>query len=331
MPVRPTGYLRRNEGEIGVTGISTTEIGEGTRLSVIIFGMTEKSRIAFLGTGLMGEPMSARLLAAGYPVTVYNRTRQKTRRLQELGAQVSDSPKAAVQSAPTAILMLSDAAAISDVLFKAGLEIEFRERTLLQMGTIAPSESRALEKRIEYLGASYLEAPVLGSTPQAREGKLIVMAGGREALFQKVLPLLRCLGENPRRIGRVGQASALKLALNQLIVAETVGFALSLGLIERNQVPVDSFMEILRESALYAPTFDKKLQRMRQRNFQNPHFPTRHLLKDVGLVLEASAAVGLATDSLESARALLERATERGLSDQDYSSVFEIVSPQTGG
>ena len=127
-------------------------------------------------------------------------------------------------------------------------------------------------------------------------------------------------------IGEVGTASALKLALNQLIAALTSGFALSLGLVERQGVDVEKFMEILRDSALYAPTFDKKLERMRQRNFENPNFPTKHLLKDVDLFLSQAEDNGLNTEGLKGIRDIIQQTIELGLSDSDYSALFSAIN-----
>ncbi len=111
--------------------------------------------------------------------------------------------------------------------------------------------------------------------------------------------IARSLGREPQRIGPVGSAVALKLALNHLIAAETSAFALSLELVQRSGVAVETFMAILRESALYAPTFDKKLPRLLKRDYHHPNFSTRHLLKDLRLCCqEARAALFLFTYSL---------------------------------
>ena len=119
------------------------------------------------------------------------------------------------------------------------------------------------------------------------------MVGGTEDQFAALAPLFRSLGREPRFVGAVGKAAALKLALNQLIAAETLAFGLSLGLIRRAGISVDTFMTILRESALYAPTFGKKLPRLLKRDYHHPNFSTRHLLKDVRLFVREAGARGL--------------------------------------
>lgn len=276
----------------------------------------------------MGKPLAQRLLSAQLPVVVYNRTQSKLEALREAGAMVADAPEEAIASSDCIILMLSDAAAIEQVLFSENAKQQLKNRTVIQMGTISPSQSQELQKQVVAAGGEYLEAPVLGSIPEAEAGKLIVMVGATEAQFQKWSNLLQNFGSDPRLIGPVGTAAAIKLALNQLISSLTTAFALSLGFVQNQGVEVESFMEILRQSAIYAPTFDKKLQRMLERNYANPNFPTKHLLKDTNLFLDAAKLVNLNASSLSGVREILEIAQQMGLSNEDYSSLFEAINPQ---
>ena len=117
---------------------------------------------------------------------------------------------------------------------------------------------------------------------------------------------------------------ALKLALNQLIAGLTNSFALSLAFAQQQNVPLDAFMGILRKSALYAPTFDKKLDRMLDGNFANPNFPVKHLLKDVRLFLKEAGA--LDTGALAGSEKTLEGAIWMGLAEMDYSALFAAVA-----
>ncbi|ACK67026.1 6-phosphogluconate dehydrogenase NAD-binding [Rippkaea orientalis PCC 8801] len=287
--------------------------------------MTEKMNIGVLGTGLMGKPLAQRLLQANLSVTVYNRTFSQVVELQSMGANLAKTPLEAIQLSNVLILMLTDANAIREVILSTESASALQNRTVIQMGTIAPDESRTIQQEVQARGGDYLEAPVLGSIPEAKAGTLLVMVGARKSQFEEWKGLLQHFGEQPQHIGEVGTASALKLALNQLIAALTSGFALSLGLIERQGVDVDKFMAILRESALYAPTFDKKLDRMKQRNFDNPNFPTKHLLKDVDLFLSQAEENGLNTQGLKGVRGLIQKTIALGLSDSDYSALFSAI------
>ena len=131
-------------------------------------------------------------------------------------------------------------------------------------------------------------------------------------------------------MGPVGTAAATKLALNQLIAALTAGFALSLGFVQRQGVDEDKFMELLRDSALYAPTFDKKLNRMQEGNFADPNFPLKHLLKDINLFLSEAKAEGLEASSLAGVRQVVEKAKDAGLADEDYSSLYLGITQTFG-
>lgn len=282
--------------------------------------------IGLIGTGLMGAPMAERLLINQVALIVYNRSLEKAEPLRQAGAEIAGSVPELLQQSEVVILMLSDQVAIRAMLLSDEAKSSLAGRTIIQMSTIAASQSRSLAKEILALGGSYFEAPVLGSIPEAQAGKLQVMVGATPEQFQQWQPLLQQLG-TPILVGEVGTAAALKLALNQLIAALTTAFALSLGLVERQGVEVDTFMQILRQSALYAPTFDKKLQRMEERNFENPNFPTKHLLKDVKLFLSEAETSELQTDSLVGVRQILEIACSLGLADADYSALFAAISP----
>lgn len=116
--------------------------------------------------------------------------------------------------------------------------------------------------------------------------------------------------------------------MNQLIGSLTTAFALSLGLVLRSGVPVADFMKIVRDSALYAPTFDKKLQRMLERNYENPNFPTKHLLKDTALLIREADVLGLDSQIQKGVLSVLEKTLELGLAEGDYSALFSAVNPE---
>jgi 3-hydroxyisobutyrate dehydrogenase-like beta-hydroxyacid dehydrogenase len=280
------------------------------------------THVGLLGTGLMGVPMGQALLHAGHDLRVYNRTRERAKPLLDAGARWCDSPAQVLEDSGVVILMLSDRAAIDATLLSDETRAQIAGRTIIQMGTISPNESRAVRDAVLCAGGAYLEAPVLGSIPEAKCSKLLVMVGAdTDGQFDQWHELFTAFGPNPVRVGEVGQAAALKLAFNQLIASLTTAFSLSLALVRREGVSVDLFMEMLRESALYAPTFDKKLERMLEADFSNPNFPVRHMLKDVNLVAMAVREAGLDAALLEPVRANLERVMAEGHGDDDYSAL----------
>lgn len=283
-------------------------------------------KIAILGGGLMGKALAEHLLNQKCDLSIYNRSIEKITDLSAQHARICPTATEAIQNSDIVLLLLSDADAIATVLDSVEPPA-FTGKLFIQMGTIAPEQSQHIENQLNSIGAEYLECPVLGSLPEAQSGKLILMAGGDEANYQQALPLLKMMGETPRYIGRTGQGAALKLAMNQLIAGLTATFSLSLALIEESHIDVEQFMQILRESALYAPTFDKKLDRMRNRHFSDPNFPTKHLAKDTRLFLEVGEQLRLDTSALEGINRLLDKTLAMGLDNTDYSAIYAAISP----
>lgn len=272
--------------------------------------------------------MALTLQRAGHRVMAYNRSAEKLASLAEQGIQIGQVPAAVLEGCAVTILMLADAAAIADTLFTPEAAAALANRTVIQMGTIAPEHSRLLMARVQAAQGDYLEAPVLGSIPQARDGSLIVMVGSTPEQYEQWQPLLQHLGTQVEYLGPVGAGAAVKLAMNQLIGSLTTAFALSLALVQREGINVEAFMGIVRGSALYAPTFDKKLSRMGDRNFANPNFPTKHLLKDMKLFSEAAVSAGLTPALADTVAEVVAQAIAQGLADQDYSSLYAAINPE---
>jgi 3-hydroxyisobutyrate dehydrogenase len=286
-------------------------------------------KTAVLGLGLMGSEIALRLKRQGRDVICWNRSQANRDAAELRGLEPARTAAESVAASEMVILVLSDAAAITDTLFDPTDPVELHGRVLIQMGTIAPEESRAIAERVVSLGGDYLEAPVLGSLPEAREGALILMAGGDRDLFERCRPLLRDLSRNPQWIGPVGQAAALKLAMNQLIAGLTASFATSLALVRREGIDVEQFMTLLRGSALHAKTFDKKLDKYLSHDYAGASFPLKHLLKDVRLFARVGESAGLDTRVISAIEAICADAAATGLADQDYSALYEVVSAST--
>ncbi len=270
--------------------------------------------------------MAERLLTHGYPLNIYNRTVRKTQPLVKLGARVSLTPQEALASSQVHLLMLSDAAAISETVFSLRSRSGLKGKILIQMGTIAPQESRRFAQLAHRYGAHYCECPVLGSISEVKAGRLILMFSGTAAQFRKFKSLLTVFGKEYLWLGPVGQAATLKLCLNQLIASHIVGFAQSLALVKQSGLQVKTFMSILRQSALYAPMFDKKLPRLLTRDYTRPNFSTQHMLKDVNLFQKAAATYGINASALQGIARLLAKGIKGGWRTADYCSVYEVIN-----
>lgn len=282
----------------------------------------------------MGQAFVERYLTQGFTVRVFNRNPNNIKNLSDSGVIVCATVDELLGLSSMIILMVSDAEAISNLLQldkqsgeQGNKQQNLHGKTFLQMATISPSQSRDIDEAITSCGGRYLEAPVLGSIPEAKTGTLIIMTGGSKDVFDDVLPTLKVLGSAPRYIGETGSAAALKLAMNQLIASLTAGFSLSLGYAIKNGVDTDLFMETVRESALYAKTYDKKLPKYLARDFGSANFSTRHLLKDIRLFIDDAKAAGLNTDALEGIERITSTTVENGLDLMDYSSIYQVISP----
>lgn len=281
-------------------------------------------KISLFGTGLMGKPMGKRLIDAGHDLTVYNRTKSKTEELKNAGAKVADHPDNAVKASDVLITMLSDYNAVSGTLFKE-TENNFRGKKLIQMSTITPSESILLKDRIEALGGEYLEAPVLGSTPQATNGELIIMVGAAENQFKEFKTIFETLGKKIILMGEVGKASSTKLAMNQLIASLAASFSTSLAFAREKEVDLEKFMDILRASPLYAKAFDAKLENYLNDNYEPVHFPVKHLLKDVNLFLDESRLLKINSSIPGTVKHLLQDAIDDKHGEKDYSAIYKAI------
>ena len=280
------------------------------------------SRIALLGTGLLGSALGQRLMHQGVDVAVWNRRPERCESLLYGGAKEITQLAGAAQSCEAIITVLRDGPVTQQVVAELG---DLKGRCVIPMGTMGVTEIRNLDQQIRNQNGQCLEAPVLGSKPQAISGTLLIMAGGNPALFEQQRALLSLLSEAPMLVGTIGSGAATKLALNQLIASLTHAFSLSLRLVQKAGVPIETFMAILRPSALYALTFDKKLQRMLDNHYSDPNFSTNLLRKDLRLFLEEATAAGLQTSGLRGLDALLQEAEGSELDQLDYCALHELT------
>ena len=279
--------------------------------------------IALLGTGLLGEAIGCRLLEQGVTLKIWNRTTEKCEPLLKQGAALIENLDGAAKGCQAVITVLRDGPVSGEVIAELG---DLDAVCCLPMGTMGISESRQLELQVQGQQGAYLEAPVLGSKSEALKGTLLVMAGGDAALFQQQLPLLQLLSADPKWMGPTGSAAASKLALNQLIASLTHGYSLSLRLVQASGLEVERFMEVLRPSALYAPTVDKKLDRMLSNDFSNPNFSTALLRKDLQLFVREATLAGVNAEALAGLVELLTLAKGTPLDAGDYSALHALTA-----
>lgn len=277
--------------------------------------------IAFLGTGLMGRPMAERLLAAGLPLTVWNRTRAKAAPLLALGAMDAPTPADAVMGAQVVITMLTDAAAVAAALFDSGAaEALTPGSVVVDMSTTNPAAAREQAARLAARGARFVDAPVSGGTRGAAAGTLAIMAGGDADVIERLAPVLAAMG-NARRVGPVGAGQLCKLC-NQLIVAVTIGaVSEALVLAARGGADPAAVRDALRGGFADSRILNEHGQRMLARDFQ-PGGTVRNQIKDLDAAQAFAESAGINLPLLTTVRDLFHRLRAGGGGDLDHSALF---------
>jgi 3-hydroxyisobutyrate dehydrogenase-like beta-hydroxyacid dehydrogenase len=291
--------------------------------------VSSEFQLAFLGLGSMGRRMAARLFAAGYPLSVWNRTPSRGDDLVSRGAVRALTPADAARGANVIILMLADPGAVDRVLFAEDGVLGAAERgaTIIDCSTVGPEDSRAFASSCAAAGIRYVEAPVLGSLGQAESGQLVALAAGDAEVVAAAEPILRVLAKQVVRAGGAGQGSALKLVMNLLVGGITELLAESIVLAEKAGVRAEVLRETLLGSVLGSPFLAYKAPQLLERKFA-PLFSTRLLLKDLDLILHLARDVGAPLPVTKVIRDLYGRAVAAGYGDQDFAAVIEQLSTE---
>jgi len=282
-------------------------------------------RLAFIGLGIMGKPMAARLLAAGHTLHLFSRS-GVPEELRAAGGLACASAREAAAEAEVVFLMLPDTPDVEWALFgpdgvAAGLA---PGKIVVDMSSIAPLATREFAQRIVAAGAGYLDAPVSGGEIGAREGTLSIMAGGPQATFDAVKPLLATLGRNITRVGEHGAGQTTKVA-NQMIVGATIA-AVAEALVFARKAGADP--ALVRQALLGGFASSRVLEvhgeRMIRRSFQ-PGFRIGLHRKDLNLALAAAGQLGMALPQTASVQQLFNACVAQGGEDWDHSGLVRVL------
>lgn len=277
--------------------------------------------IAFLGTGLMGKPIAANLLGAGFKLNVWNRTRSKAELLEPLGATICDTPSDAVQGTRAVVMMLENGAVVTEVLLGAGvLEACSPNTLIIDMSSIAPAIAKDHAEIVQAKGCAYLDAPVSGGTVGAENAKLAIMAGGLENDIQKASALFSALGK-VTHVGLHGRGQLCKL-VNQAIVAITIG-AVSEGLLLAKAGGADpaKVREAIMTGFCQSRILELHGERIVQGNFE-PGGTVKNQLKDLRAVLDVAKQLNLQLPLTEKVCGLFVDLATRGGEGYDHSALY---------
>lgn len=283
-------------------------------------------RIAFLGLGAMGARMAIHLVKAGYPVTVWNRDPAKATPLLQHGATLAATPRAAVQSAAVVISMVTDDVAARSVWLDAqtGAVAALEPNSIaIECSTVTPAWVRKLAEAVRSRGAQLLDAPVVGSRPQAEAAQLVLMVGGEGLALEQVRPALNTMAAKVLHVGTVGQGAVLKLAINALFAAQLNSVAELLGFLTRNGYAPEQAANLLGEFPVVAAPIAAAAKLMAARN-TTPLFTIDLIEKDLGYLLDTARASGAELPGADIARTAFQRAQQRGLGGANVSGLAAV-------
>lgn len=285
-----------------------------------------KESIALLGLGTMGSGMAANLLKAGFPLSVYNRTRSKAEALGEQGARIADTPADAAKDAAIILSMLADDAAARETWLgeHGALHTAAPGAVLIECSTISPAWVAELGAKAHSKGVKLLDAPVTGSRLRAAGGQLTFLVGGEASVLDTATSVLQAMGKEIVHLGPLGSGAKIKLVNNFLCGVQVASFAEGITWLERSGLNMDLALDVLKRGAPGSPLLAEISARMTHRDYI-VNFVLKLMSKDLLYAHDAAAELGVDLTTATNARALFEQAAAEGYSDLDMSSVIELL------
>jgi 3-hydroxyisobutyrate dehydrogenase len=286
--------------------------------------MADGTKVAVIGTGIMGSAMARNLLSDGMEVRAWNRSREKAEPLKEDGAEVAGSPADAARGADFLLTMLADAVVIEEAIDGDVLSALAEGGVWLQMSTVGEEGNGRLAEMANEHGVAFVDAPVLGTKQPAEQGQLVVLASGPEEVRERSERVFDAVGSKTVWLGEAGAGSRLKLVVNNWIVgllgvlAETVAFAKTIG------VDPAKFLETIEGGPLGLPYAQLKGNMMIEEDFPTS-FSATLARKDTALVLAAAEAQDLPMPIAQAVAARFDEAIQAGHGEEDMAAVYRVA------
>ena len=283
--------------------------------------------VGFIGLGIMGSRQAASLRREGFELTVFNRTRERAEEwAAEHGGHVASSPREVGERSDVVITMVVDGAQVDEMLLgDDGAAAGAGPGTLfIDMSTIGPVDARRIGGALAERGHGFVDAPVTGSAPKAEDGTLTIMAGGSDTDLERAMPLLKAMGEIIVHVGDVGTGQQVKVLSNAVSAVNCATLAQALVVGRRAGVDLPALLEVMGAGSANSTMLQLKGEPMLAHDFA-PLFKLDHMLKDVLLCLEDARAAGAAFPFAGLAGELYSAGAGRGLGDQDFAAVLEVV------
>jgi len=283
-------------------------------------------KIGLVGTGMLGEAVGLHLLESGFSLTVYNRTKSKTKNLEQNGALISDTPKHVAESSDLIITCVKDADAVGQILFgQNGIVAGKHEGlTVVEMSTINPSNAIQNSKRLGEEGINSLEIPVMGGPNVAIDGKLVLMASGDRDVFDKYKQVFDTIANKTFFLGKSGSAHSIKIAMNLQISLLALALAEGITLTKKAGFDPEKFLEVLNSTYFKTGMSENKAHKMIRDEFE-PTFTLKNLQKDLGIITEAAKDFGAVLPMAERANEIYRDAIDAGFGEIDYTGILAYI------
>ena len=285
-----------------------------------------KMRIGYIGLGTMGAPMAMNILKAGFPLTVFNRTRSKAAGLLDSGAKWADTPAEVASRTEVVFTNLSDTPDVLQILFGENGVIDGAHPGMIVVdnSTIKPSASREIFWRFQELGVSTLDAPVSGGDIGAKNGTLAIMVGGEAEALEKVMPVLEAIGKKITHVGDAGAGQVAKAANQIMVAAQMVAEAELMLFAQKSGVDVGRVIEAIRGGAAQCWTLDVKPQRLLAGN-RTPGFKSSLQAKDLNIVMDTARDYQAVLPGTALNSQLFNGMVALGEGDLDNSAVIRML------
>ena len=289
------------------------------------------ANLGFVGLGVMGGQMVARLLEKGHSVTGYNRTKSKAQWLIDKGMKWGASPRAVAEAVDVTLSMVTNSGALEEIAngpdgVLAGLG---KGKIWVDMSTVAPAVARKLAERVRQKGADLMDAPVSGSVITLQQGKLSVMVGGRKETFDKVQPLLLDVGPKVTHVGENGLALVMKIATNLSLAVQMLGFSEGVLLAEKSGIPRATAVDVLTHSVIGSPMVQYRGPFVLKQP-EEAWFNVNMMQKDMLLALELGRQVDVPLPTTAASNEMLTAARGMGLAERDFAILFDVLARMSG-
>jgi 3-hydroxyisobutyrate dehydrogenase-like beta-hydroxyacid dehydrogenase len=289
------------------------------------------AKLGFVGLGVMGGNMVARLLEKGHTVTGYNRTKSKAQWLIDKGMQWGDSPRAVAEASDVTFSMVTNSAALTEVFegpngMLAGVTAG---KFLIDMSTISPAVSRKLAERVREKGGDMVDAPVSGSVVTLQQGKLSVMVGGRPETFEKLKTVLGEIGPKVTYVGENGLALVTKIATNLSLAVQMLAFSEGVLIAEKCGIKREVVVDVLTHSVIASPMVQYRGPFV-LKMVEEAWFDVSMMQKDMLLALELGRQMDVPMPTTAATNEMLTAARGMGLGKYDFAIIFEALARMSG-